>query len=38
MAFREKCLTITSCANINPAMGAPKPDDIADAAPQANKI
>ena len=36
-AFNEKCLTITSRANTNPANGAPNPEDIA-AAPLANKI
>ena len=37
-AFKEKCLTITSWANINPAIGAPKPEEIADAAPHAKSI
>ena len=31
-AFNEKCLTITSWANTNPAIGAPNPEDIAAAA------
>ena len=37
-AFNEKCLTMTSWANTKPAIGAPKPEETAAAAPQANKI
>ena len=37
-AFNEKCLTITSWAKTSPAIGAPNPDEIAAAAPQASKI